>query len=129
MVMRPILRFVIIFGDVVDLVFGFDVSVLRATDVDADPVLCLRLEIHAAVRQRLARTVDRDGPRPGTDAELFFLLKLQRIVVANAGELLAHIAHVDALDARNAVEKVVPELGQRIAVRGSKANTGDDDAR
>jgi len=103
--------------------------VLRTTDVDADAVLRLRLKIHAAVRHCFTGTIDGNGPRARAYAEFFFLLIFQRIEVAHAGELLAHVTHVDALHAGNAVEKVVPELGQRIAVRGGKTYTCDDDAR
>jgi hypothetical protein len=73
-VMRPELRVVVEFRDVVDLVLGLDVAVLRAADVDADAVLRQRLEIHPAVGQRLARAVDRDAPGPRAHAHFLLLL-------------------------------------------------------
>ncbi len=52
----------------------------------------------------------------------------QRVVVADAREQAAHVAHLHALDASDAGEQIGAERGQRVAVRRGETDSGDDDA-
>jgi hypothetical protein len=115
-IVRPVLRLVVKLRDIVDFVFGFDVTVLGAADVDADAVLRLGLKIDPGIGDRLSGAVNGDTASPGTHADLLLLLVLEWVVLAHAGQLRAHVADIDALDAGHAGEQVLPELRQRIAV-------------
>ena len=81
----------------------------------------------AAVGDGFPRAVDGDGAGARAHAELFFLLVLQRIEVAEARDQLAHVAHLDGLDPGDTGEQVVAELSQVVAVGGGEAHAGDDD--
>ena len=48
--------------------------------------------------------------------------------MADPGELRTHVADLHPLDARDAIQEVLAELGQGVAVGGGQADAGDDDA-
>ena len=110
--MRPKFRVVVKFRDVVDLILGLDIPVLGATDIDADPIFRHGLKIYAAVIQGFSCAIDGNRTGPGADADFFFLLVLERVEVAHAGKLGAHIPDFHALDSSDAVEQILSEFGQ-----------------
>ncbi|OQB89157.1 MAG: hypothetical protein BWX86_02526 [Verrucomicrobia bacterium ADurb.Bin122] len=97
-VVRPVLGVVVVLGERVDFVFRLDVAVLGAADVHAHAVLVETVPSDAAVGDGFPRAINGDGAGARAHAELFFLLVLQRIEVAEARDQFAHVAHIDGLN-------------------------------
>jgi len=60
---------------------------------------------------------------------LLLFLIFERIIMADARRMPAHVPDVEPFDGRHAGQEIAPELGQRIPIRGRQAHSGDDDAR
>ena len=114
--------------DLVDLIFGFDVTVFGDTNVDADAGAVDVLPIEAAVADRFVGGVDADAAGAGAAAEVFFGLVAEGIEIANAGEGAAEIANFVIADAAAIFEERLAERMPVIAVWRSQADTGDDDS-
>jgi len=76
---RPELRVVAEFFELVDLVFGLDVAVFGHADVNSHVCLVDIVPINAGIVDGLMRAVDSDAPRPGAAAQLFSALMPQLI--------------------------------------------------
>jgi len=48
--------------------------------------------------------------------------------MADAGEQFAHVADLLFLDSADTIEEVLAEFGQRVAIGGGEADSGNDDA-
>ena len=128
MMVGPVLGVVPKLGEIVDLVLGLNVAVFGDPEVDADAGLIDFFPRQAGVAERLSGAEDGDGADAGTITDFFPLLPLSHVEVADAGGVLAHVAHIDHGNPGLTGEQVGPELAQRIPVGGGEAEAGDDDA-
>ena len=127
-VVRPDAGVVVEFGDLEDLVLGFDVAVFGGADVHADPGPVDLLPIDAGIADRFVGTVDRDrsGPRPAT--ALLSLLVQEFVEIADPGEDFADVACFEGHDTGPAGEEGRAIIVEAVAVRRGEPHAGDDDA-
>src|SRR5208283_3213331 len=95
--------------DIVDLVLSLDIAVFRDAQIDAGARLVEAVPRQTAVRQGLARTMDADAAGPRADADILFLLVLERIKMADARRLGSHVTHLDQLHAGDPGQQILPE--------------------
>ena len=63
MMMRPVRTVVIVLFDLIYLVFGFNVSMFRNANINADVILWNVFPINSAIFQRFSDAVDRQTAR------------------------------------------------------------------
>ena len=74
MVVRPILRVVVEFGNIVDFVLRLDIAVFGYPYVNSYAILGHVFEIKTAVLNGLLSAINRDTARPRSHANFLFLL-------------------------------------------------------
>ena len=128
-VVRPEACVVFEFGDVIHLVLGLDIAVLGGADIDADAALIKIFEVDATVVDRFVCRIDRDAAGACADAELFAGLVFLRVEVADTCGDIAHVAHVDDLDASDPIEEILSIFLESVAVWRGQTDTCDDYTR
>lgn len=111
MVVGPEFGIVVKLGDVEDFVFGFDVTVFGDAEVDADAIFLGGGPVEVGVFDGFVGAVDGDGACSGAVFDGFTILVDKGVVVAEACEDLADVAHLGALDIGDAVNEIGAEFG------------------
>ena len=96
-IVRPILRIVVKFRNRVDFILRLDVAVLGRADVNTDAILRHGLKINATVAHGLSRAINRNRPGARAHPHFFAFLVFQRVIIADTGQGLPHVAHVKRL--------------------------------
>ena len=115
-VVRPNTGVVIVLGNLVDFVFGLDVPVLGDPQVHPDTRPVPLGQIQPRIRNRLVRTVDRDGTTASAPPNLAAVLVSQRIEIADTGQHLAHVTGLVGHHSRPTTQQALPELLQGIPI-------------
>lgn len=126
-VVGPEFGVVVEFGDVVDLVLGFDVAVLGGTYVDAYAAFIKVFEIDVAVGDGFMCAVDGNAACSCADSEFFALLIFFGIEVTDTCRDLAHVAHINHLYASVSLKKIVSIFFEIVAIWRSEADSCYDD--
>ena len=109
-VVRPEFRVVIEPFELKDFVLGLDVAVLGDADVNADHRFVDVGPIQPGIGDRLAGTVNADAAGPRAAADLFFLLVLQLVEVADAGHGRSDVANFVTPYATSTCEQILAEI-------------------
>jgi hypothetical protein len=115
-VVRPEAGVVVELGDVVDLVFGFDVAMLRGADINTDSAFIKCLEVYAATLDCFAGAVDCNTAGACADTQFLTGLVFLGVEVAYASGNLAHVAHVDHLYTSDPIEEILAVFFECVAV-------------
>src|SRR5690606_19551563 len=119
----PKLGVVVKLRDVVDLVLGFDRTMLGDTEIHPDAGLIQGIPRDSGVCKRFVRTVDGDATCASTIANLLARLVFALVVVTHACVHFANIAKIYIFNVRNPLQEITTKLGKRVAVWRGQPNS------
>jgi hypothetical protein len=123
---RPIAYVVLEEGNIMDLIFRFDISMLCDADIDTYARWVAMEKGNTGILECSVGTVNADAPGACTVFNGFFALVACGIEVADSSRSLSHVTQVQCLDTSMAFEEIVSEFGQSVSVGSRKANACDD---
>ena len=126
--MRPDLGVVLEFGDLVDLIFCFDVPVLCNSNVHAHVFASHIGPVNARVFYGFIGTIHSNRSGPSSSAEIFFLLVSQFVEVTNASQNWPHVTGFVIDHTGLGDQQILAIFGQTVPIRCGQPDSGDDNS-